>query len=43
MQRESMSRGSIGKPPGTSGGRAPLHFGNDDSQPKRYLPVLIFI
>lgn len=39
IQRESMSRGSIGKPPGTSGGRAPLHFNNDESQQKRYLPV----
>ena len=30
LQRESMSRGSMLKPPGTSGGRAPLHFGVDE-------------
>lgn len=39
MQRESFSRGPITKPPGTSGGRLPKHFGNQDLPPKRYLPV----
>jgi len=40
MQRESASRGSLGKPPGTSGGRIPTKFGLDDLPPRRYLPKL---
>lgn len=40
LQRESISRGSLIKPPGTSGGRLPKHFGIDEMPPKRYLPVL---
>lgn len=43
MQRESMSRGSMVKPPGTSGGRLPSHFGIDELHPKRYLPVSISV
>ena len=39
MQRESFSKGPLAKPPGTSGGRLPKHFGADDLPPKRYLPV----
>lgn len=40
LQRESMSRGSITKPPGTSGGRESLHFGVDELYQKhKYLPV----
>lgn len=35
MQRESISRGSIIKPPGTSGGRLPQHFGMDELPPMR--------
>lgn len=42
LQRESISRGSMIKPPGTSGGRLPQHFGVDDLPPKRYLPVSDF-
>lgn len=38
-QRESISRGSLVKPPGTSGGRLPQNFGMDDLPPKKYLPV----
>lgn len=41
LQRESMNRGSMIKPPGTSGGRLPKHFGVDELHPKRYLPVSI--
>lgn len=40
LQRESMSRGSLAKPPGTSGGRLPKHFGIEEVHPKRYLPKL---
>lgn len=55
LQRESISRGSLIKPPGTSGGRLPQQFGMDDltgylplaSQndlpPKRYLPVIFCV
>jgi len=42
LQRESISRGSIGKPPGTSGGRLPQHFRIEELPPKRYLPVRIY-
>jgi hypothetical protein len=42
MQRESISRGSIIKPPGTSGGRLSQHFRMDELPPKRYLPVIRF-
>lgn len=39
MQRESISRGSIIKPPGTSGGRIPQHFGMDELPPMRFKGV----
>ena len=41
IQRESVSRGSVAKPPGTSGGRIPTQFRIEDLPPKRYLPVSV--
>ena len=39
LQRESINKGPMAKPPGTSGGRLPQNFGMEELNPKRYLPV----